>query len=179
MLVSWGIYYDHYYSTVKVKAVVCGCVLVCECSVAGSLSTFCDAVSGQCHCIPGVVGRQCNKCEKGYYNFPNCLPCKCNGRADECDDVTGACLQCRANTGGNHCELCAPGFYGNTSPSNSPYGGCKPCLCPGGVVSGYQHADTCQLNLDTGRVECDCRPEYAGKYRCVVAIYLELLSDYA
>ena len=40
---------------------------------------------GQCKCKPNVVGRQCDRCKMGYYNFPNCEPCDCGGQL--CDQV--------------------------------------------------------------------------------------------
>lgn len=34
---------------------------------------------------------------------------------------------------------------------------CKPCPCPGGPGSGFQHADTCYLQPATSEVVCQCR----------------------
>ncbi len=55
---------------------------------------------------------------------------------------------------------CAQGYYGD--PYAGSLVGCRPCKCPGGVDSGFQHADTCRLDLHTQQVTCDCRIGYAG-----------------
>ena len=35
----------------------------------------CDSTTGQCECKSGIVGRECNKCPKGFYN----LQSQCSG----------------------------------------------------------------------------------------------------
>nr|KAF6277507.1 cadherin EGF LAG seven-pass G-type receptor 1 [Pipistrellus kuhlii] len=40
--------------------------LPCDCLPHGSLSRACDAASGQCTCRPGVIGRQCNRCDNPF-----------------------------------------------------------------------------------------------------------------
>ena len=77
----------------------------CNCDPQGSRDNLCDVYNGQCLCrSTQIVGRQCERCARGFYSFPRCLPCSCNGRADECDERTGDCIQCRDNTGGSFCE---------------------------------------------------------------------------
>ena len=44
----------------------------CNCHQRGSLSFECNKVGGQCSCRRGVVGRNCDKCQTGYYGFPYC-----------------------------------------------------------------------------------------------------------
>lgn len=46
--------------------------LPCDCDTSGSTGIVCDAVGGQCHCRPHVIGRQCTKCATGYFGFPFC-----------------------------------------------------------------------------------------------------------
>ena len=44
----------------------------CSCYPPGTLSAgvlSCDPVSGSCPCLPHVEGRQCDKCEVGYWNI--------------------------------------------------------------------------------------------------------------
>lgn len=48
------------------------CVPACHCSGEGSRYTSCDQVTGQCVCLPNVVGLRCDSCAHGSYGFPNC-----------------------------------------------------------------------------------------------------------
>lgn len=59
------------------------------------------------------------------------------------------------------CFRCQDGYYGD--PRIGIDIACKPCLCPGGPGSGYQHADTCYLDPPTQNVVCNCKPGYVGK----------------
>ena len=43
------------------------------------------------------------------------MACTCNGRADVCNTTTGACVDCRNDTAGAHCDVCAAGFFGDLS----------------------------------------------------------------
>ena len=38
----------------------------CDCHMTGSLDQHCSPSTGQCACLPGVTGRQCNVCMDGY-----------------------------------------------------------------------------------------------------------------
>lgn len=40
--------------------------LLCECYPLGSFSRACDRDSGQCQCKPGVIGRQCDRCDNPF-----------------------------------------------------------------------------------------------------------------
>ncbi|KAK2143515.1 hypothetical protein LSH36_834g00055 [Paralvinella palmiformis] len=43
--------------------------LPCQCDSLGTIpGTTCEANGGQCHCKPGVYGRQCDICAPGFYN---------------------------------------------------------------------------------------------------------------
>ena len=46
----------------------------CNCDKDGSSTFVCDKATGQCTCKTLVVGLTCDKCDDGYYDFPN--PCK-------------------------------------------------------------------------------------------------------
>ncbi|VUZ45681.1 unnamed protein product [Hymenolepis diminuta] len=133
-----------------------GCT-ACNCHPEGSTGLQCDSLTSQCPCRPGIEGRKCDICGSGYWNFPYCQRCECNGKADECDQVTGACIDCRDNTGGARCENCAQGFYGD------PFRGvpCRPCECPGG---GVDHSEGCTVHPVAG-MQCHCQMGYTGP-RC-------------
>ncbi|KAI3416331.1 hypothetical protein GPALN_005866 [Globodera pallida] len=137
----------------------------CDCDSVGALSNACDKQSGQCVCRErGITGRQCNQCQPGFWNFPECRTCQCNGHASICDQRTGACIDCRNLTDGAHCERCVDGYYGDPRLGINLH--CKPCPCPGGPGSGFQHADSCYLTPPPSpTVTCNCRSGYAGE-RC-------------
>lgn len=40
--------------------------LPCDCFPHGSHSRACDMDTGQCSCKPGVIGRQCNRCDNPF-----------------------------------------------------------------------------------------------------------------
>ena len=46
----------------------------CNCNEDGSSSFVCDKATGQCTCNELVTGETCDKCQDGYFDFPN--PCK-------------------------------------------------------------------------------------------------------
>ncbi|GBP57452.1 Laminin subunit alpha-1 [Eumeta japonica] len=78
-------------------------------------------------------------------------PCYCSGRARTCDPITGHCLNCTEGTGGARCEVCAPGYHG------APEAGCQACPCP---ERARNFATSCVFN--DGRLQCLCKPGYAG-----------------
>lgn len=47
-------------------------VAACQCSAEGSRYTSCDQETGQCVCLPHVVGLRCDGCAHGAYGFPYC-----------------------------------------------------------------------------------------------------------
>ena len=54
-------------------------IAVCDCDPDGSLvGTVCKAFGGQCVCLPGVRGRQCDECRPGTYDLS---PSGCTGMA--------------------------------------------------------------------------------------------------
>ncbi|XP_055351401.1 laminin subunit beta-1-like [Paramacrobiotus metropolitanus] len=132
----------------------------CECNSIGSEDNSCDVTSGQCKCRPNTFGRRCDECQAGFYNYPVCERCQCSGRADICDPRTGACISCRDNTTGHNCERCLDGYYGDPQPGGGVP--CRPCPCPGGIDSGFQHATSCYLDPTTQDVVCRCDVGYTG-----------------
>ncbi|XP_056280789.1 laminin subunit beta-1b isoform X2 [Pseudoliparis swirei] len=135
----------------------------CGCDPLGSVSAFCHEATGQCECVPGATGRQCAHCLPGFWGFPQCRPCQCNGHSESCHPQTGECRGCRDFTGGHHCDRCLGGYHGD--PELGSGGHCRPCMCPDGPSSGRQFSDSCYLLTATNQLVCVCSPGYKGA-RC-------------
>ncbi|KAK6016816.1 laminin EGF-like protein, partial [Ostertagia ostertagi] len=45
----------------------------CDCNPKGSESFCCDEYGGQCKCKANIIGRRCERCAPGYYNYPDCI----------------------------------------------------------------------------------------------------------
>ncbi|KAJ8272625.1 hypothetical protein GJAV_G00091440 [Gymnothorax javanicus] len=124
-----------------------------------------------CTCPPGYRGDSCQKCAPGYYRERiglgpgRCVPCSCNGHANECDEATGKCLNCSQNTGGFRCEQCKEGYYGNATS-----GTCQVCPCPFNVESN-SFAVSCEKA--SGGFLCLCKEGYTGPRceRCAPGYY--------
>ena len=52
------------------------CPKICNCHPAGSYNQFCDPVSGQCSCRPGVIGKLCDSCMIGFWGIKKILDSK-------------------------------------------------------------------------------------------------------
>ncbi|XP_052398153.1 laminin subunit alpha-1 isoform X2 [Carassius gibelio] len=135
-----------------------------------------------CECPPGYAGLSCQECAPGFYrqavselnmkgrNRPlirPCVACRCNNHSLSCDLDTGECLGCQHNTAGEHCHVCAAGYYGKVQGSVSD---CSMCACP---LRGQSFSSTCVLE-GAGDFRCDrCEEGYEGRYceRCSVGYY--------
>uniref|UniRef100_A0A8C9WRM0 Laminin, beta 4 n=1 Tax=Scleropages formosus TaxID=113540 RepID=A0A8C9WRM0_SCLFO len=135
----------------------------CNCDPRGSFLEMCDQASGQCACRPEVSGQRCDRCRPGYFGFPLCRPCQCNGLADLCDPVSGACVDCRDHAAGPHCDRCVDGYYSNLALGEP----CQPCLCPDTKASGRFFARSCSKDPNSLHVLCHCEPGHSGP-RCDV-----------
>uniref|UniRef100_A0A671XN02 Laminin, beta 4 n=1 Tax=Sparus aurata TaxID=8175 RepID=A0A671XN02_SPAAU len=135
----------------------------CECDPSGSVSELCDQIRGQCACRSDVTGRRCDRCQMGFWSFPFCRACECNGLSEECDEETGECLNCREHATGPNCDRCMDGYYGDPV-SRQP---CQPCLCPDVQNSGRFFATSCQHNPQSLSMACNCREGHTGtSLRC-------------
>ncbi|KFQ61756.1 Laminin subunit alpha-3, partial [Pelecanus crispus] len=124
--------------------------LPCNCHSAGATSPTCSPLGGQCICRPHVIGRQCSRCQTGYYGFPFCKLCNCGQRL--CDDVTGKCI-CPPQTVKPKCEVCEKHYF-----SYHPLAGCESCNCSGkGVIN--ETSPECEKTNG----QCKCKPGIQGR----------------
>nr|DBA26649.1 TPA: hypothetical protein GDO54_010888 [Pyxicephalus adspersus] len=75
-----------------------------------------------------------------------------------------SCEACKHNTAGDHCERCAPGFYGIVKGFPDD---CKPCACPLHIASN-NFSPTCIMQGPKDYRCTACPPGYEGQYceRC-------------
>ena len=79
--------------------------------------------------------------------------CGCNPNGtDSCNPASGQCI-CKANVGGQFCDVCLAGFY-NFSSSNSD--GCEPCDCQFGASL---QTNTCDITSG----QCTCQRGFTGR----------------
>ncbi|XP_034559528.1 laminin subunit alpha-3-like [Notolabrus celidotus] len=129
-----------------------------------------------CSCPSQYNGDSCEKCSSGFYRDNSgpylglCVPCKCNGLADECEDKTGRCLNCQYNTDGDRCERCKEGYYGNAAQRT-----CKICPCPFSVPSNNFAVGCIE---ERGDIQCVCSAGYTGARceRCAPGYYGDPLT---
>ncbi|XP_057678966.1 laminin subunit alpha-2 isoform X4 [Corythoichthys intestinalis] len=137
----------------------------------------------QCECPTGYSGLSCEECSAGFYRLRSgshtsapasrvptavgmgsCVQCQCSGHSSTCDPDTSICQNCQDNTEGDHCESCAPGFYGVVRGFHDD---CKPCACPL-PNPGNNFSPLC-VTEGYDDYRCTACPEgYEGKYceRC-------------
>uniref|UniRef100_A0AAY4DVF4 Laminin subunit alpha 2 n=1 Tax=Denticeps clupeoides TaxID=299321 RepID=A0AAY4DVF4_9TELE len=140
----------------------CACPLL---NPSNNFSPTCHVDSGGqlvCdQCQVGYAGPRCDRCSNGYFGQPSapggsCQPCKCNGNLDlsaprSCDPVTGTCLRCREGYGGETCDSCADGFFGDAVVAKN----CKPCQC-------HLNASLSEV-CHKGTGQCQCRQHAVGR----------------
>ncbi|XP_028177669.1 laminin subunit gamma-1 isoform X2 [Ostrinia furnacalis] len=132
----------------------------CECHEAGTQESpegppMCDGLTGYCSCRPHVIGRNCDKCEDGYYNIDSgegCIPCDCHLEGSynaTCNPYTGQCY-CKPGIDGKHCDHCRAYHYGFSGT------GCLDCDCDDWGSTNYQ----CDV-----AGQCSCQENVEGR-RC-------------
>ncbi|XP_072165773.1 laminin subunit beta-1-like [Diadema setosum] len=137
----------------------------CECNILGTDRSICDldnncgvcdAVTGQCPCLPNVLGQRCDQCAPNHWKLASgtgCEACNCcsyGSYSPRCDEYTGQC-SCLPGFGGKECCDCEANYWGD------PRVGCTECDCDA------QGSATSQCERATG--QCVCLPGVTG-YRC-------------
>uniref|UniRef100_W5M522 Laminin, alpha 1 n=1 Tax=Lepisosteus oculatus TaxID=7918 RepID=W5M522_LEPOC len=141
----------------------------------GELARFIEV----CECPSGYAGLSCQECAPGHYRkrvgtlsprplIEPCVPCQCSNHSQTCDLDTGTCQGCQHNTVGDHCDLCAPGYYGKVKGSIND---CSLCACPHGNKKSF--SPTC-VPEGSSDFHCNaCFQGYEGQYceRCSLGYY--------
>ncbi|XP_052780094.1 laminin subunit beta-1-like [Mya arenaria] len=130
----------------------------CVCNPIGTNKSAgdCDRVSGQCPCLPNVVGQKCDMSAPGFWNMTEkigAITCACDPDGSfgfECNEFTGQC-DCLMGRGGRTCSECEDLFWGEPTEE------CYPCECD---VQGSAQA---QCDRKTG--QCVCKVGISG-YKC-------------
>ena len=111
----------------------------------------CNQDNGQCNCKPGIIGLQCDNCDAGFFNFP-----ECQGTDNEenflCPNASWPWLKIN--------EICFHNFFADCDciQANSIGGTCNSdngqCMCKTGYSSrrcdgcseGYHGYPNCEGN---------------------------------
>ncbi|XP_011135440.1 laminin subunit beta-1 isoform X2 [Harpegnathos saltator] len=140
----------------------------CSCNVLGTDKAAgpCDHRTGQCPCLPHVIGQLCDSCEENHWRIASgegCDPCECDAVgsvSDRCNPYDGTC-ECRPGFGGRRCNECQTNFWGNPNIE------CYPCECDV-IGSASQQCDretgVCVCHKGIGGEKCDqCDRGYHGE----------------
>lgn len=139
----------------------------CQCNVLGTDRTVgtCDHRTGQCPCLPHVVGQLCDSCEENHWRIASgqgCDPCECDvvgSVSDKCNPYDGTC-ECRHGFGGRRCNECQTNYWGNPNVE------CRPCDCDqlgSAVQQCNRETGVCVCHKGIGGEKCDqCDRSYIG-----------------
>ncbi|XP_034171779.1 laminin subunit beta-1 isoform X2 [Osmia lignaria lignaria] len=139
----------------------------CHCDVLGTDRNAgpCDHRTGQCPCLPHVIGQHCDSCEENHWRIASgqgCDPCECDSVgsvSDSCNPYDGTC-ECKPGFGGRRCNECQTNFWGNPTIK------CYPCDCDlTGSASQQCDGETgmCICHKGIGGEKCDqCYRGYYG-----------------
>lgn len=140
----------------------------CVCDILGTdkLQGVCNKTTGQCPCLPNVIGFNCDQCLPNHWKIASgtgCEPCDCDVigsvAGTECNPFDGQCV-CKPGFGGRQCDQCERNYWGNPNVE------CFACDCDsrGSAKSQcHQNNGTCVCHVGIGGPRCDtCARGYIG-----------------
>ncbi|XP_013395107.1 laminin subunit beta-1 isoform X3 [Lingula anatina] len=130
----------------------------CVCNILGTNRSMgaCDIVTGQCPCLPNVIGRACDRCAPNHWKLASgtgCEACNCDpdgSLSTQCNEFDGQC-ECKPGRGGLTCGECEAFYWGN------PNIACYPCDC--------NREGSASLQCDRRTGQCECLEGVAG-HKC-------------
>ncbi|KAE8752609.1 hypothetical protein FOCC_FOCC000731 [Frankliniella occidentalis] len=155
--------------------------IACVCNVLGTNQTIgpCDGKTGQCPCLPNVVGLSCDECKPNHWKIASgqgceacdcdptgsdetqCNPVRCYNSSKKLDicDCQKRC-KCRPGYGGRKCDQCEANSWGNPNIE------CHPCQCNAegaATMQCHQNNGSCICTKGIGGYNCDeCARGYLG-----------------
>ncbi|XP_075218526.1 laminin subunit beta-1-like [Lycorma delicatula] len=139
----------------------------CVCDILGTDAKAgpCDRITGQCPCLPNVIGQECDECKPNHWKIASgtgCEPCNCDkvgSTSEPCNQFDGRCT-CKPGFGGRQCSQCQELHWGD------PNVHCYKCECnPEGsaTLQCHQQNGTCICMLGIGGPKCDiCARGFLG-----------------
>uniref|UniRef100_A0A5F8HC53 Cadherin EGF LAG seven-pass G-type receptor 2 n=1 Tax=Monodelphis domestica TaxID=13616 RepID=A0A5F8HC53_MONDO len=122
--------------------------LLCDCYPTGSLSRVCDPEDGQCPCKPGVIGRQCDRCDNP---FAEVTANGCEVNYDSCPRAIEAGIWWpRTRFGLPAAAPCPKGSFGRFSCPGTPPA-LVPCCAGRSLRAPAERLQRNESGLDAGR----------------------------
>ncbi|ODN04402.1 Laminin subunit beta-1 [Orchesella cincta] len=102
----------------------------CVCNILGTdgAAGACDRITGQCPCLPNVIGTSCDECREDHWKIASgegCEACDCDpigSLSTQCNLYHGQC-ECKPGFGGRKCDQCQADYYGDPNVE------CYACQC--------------------------------------------------
>ncbi|ESP04836.1 hypothetical protein LOTGIDRAFT_211656 [Lottia gigantea] len=150
----------------------------CQCN---NHSDICDVNTGKCICQHNTMGANCERCNNGFYgdarggSSDDCQACPCpgGGACIQAANKEVVCTDCQDGYGGNRCEYCTDGYFGDPEGRYGDRRQCQTCFCNENIDPNA--VGNC--NSTTG--ECrKCIYNTAGFYceKCLIGYYGEALK---
>ncbi|KAK6634441.1 hypothetical protein RUM43_011842 [Polyplax serrata] len=139
----------------------------CVCDLLGTNSSAgaCDRITGQCPCLPNVIGLSCDTCKENHWKIASgmgCEPCECDpvgSYSEQCNYFDGQC-NCAPGFGSRRCDQCQAYFWGD------PKEKCHQCECDvngSATLQCHRNNGTCICLEGIGGNKCDeCARGYLG-----------------